>query len=69
MSGRPIVKRKRSVDEKEKKNPKVGIGRKMSCQNCQQKRHNVRSCTNDKKDPTLKEKGPKVTMDTMKANF
>ncbi|KAI7725235.1 hypothetical protein M8C21_005641 [Ambrosia artemisiifolia] len=59
MSGRPSVKRKRNADEKEKKNPKVGIGRKMSCQNCPGTGHNVRSCTNEKKDPSPKVKRPK----------
>ncbi|XP_021996103.1 uncharacterized protein LOC110893298 [Helianthus annuus] len=59
MPGRPAVKRKRSTDEKEKKNPKVGIGRKMSCQNCYEMGHNVRSCKNEKKDPPPKVKRPK----------
>ncbi|KAD2805173.1 hypothetical protein E3N88_38550 [Mikania micrantha] len=55
MPGRPTVKRKRDLSEKEKKNKTVGIGRKMICQNCHENGHNKRSCQKEKKDPQPKE--------------
>ncbi|KAK1411577.1 hypothetical protein QVD17_38128 [Tagetes erecta] len=55
MPGRPTVKRKRDPSEKEKKNKKVGIGRKIRCHNCLENGHNIRSCTKEKKDPQPKE--------------
>ncbi|KAD2804141.1 hypothetical protein E3N88_37518 [Mikania micrantha] len=58
MPGRPTVKRKRGSLEKDKKNTKIKIRRKMTCQNCQEVRHNIKSCKNDKKDPQPKEPRP-----------
>ncbi|KAD6119144.1 hypothetical protein E3N88_10415 [Mikania micrantha] len=61
MPGRPTVKRKRDPSEKEKKNKKVGIRRKMTCQNCQENGHNKRSCQKEKKDSQPKEPKRKVS--------
>ncbi|KAJ9557112.1 LOW QUALITY PROTEIN: hypothetical protein OSB04_011726 [Centaurea solstitialis] len=59
MPGRPTIKRKRDACEKEIKYSKVGIGRKMTCTNCQEKGHNTRSCKKPKKDPQPREVRPK----------
>lgn len=59
MPGRPTVKRKRDPSEKEKKSTKIGVGRKVRCQNCQEIGHNSRSCKKEKKHPQPKERRPK----------
>ncbi|GJU34695.1 phospholipase-like protein [Tanacetum coccineum] len=59
MPGRPCVNRKRGACEKDRKNAKVGFGRKMTCQKCYGKGHNSRSCKKQKTNPPPKDVRPK----------
>ncbi|KAJ9539891.1 hypothetical protein OSB04_026397 [Centaurea solstitialis] len=52
MPSRPTIKRKRDACEKEIKHSKVRIGRKMTCQNCQEKGHNIKSFNKANERPT-----------------
>ncbi|XP_076896786.1 uncharacterized protein LOC143570381 [Bidens hawaiensis] len=54
MPGRLTVKWKRDPSEKVKKSSKVGVKRHMTCQNCQEIGHNIRSCTKEKRNPQPK---------------
>ncbi|KAJ9557003.1 hypothetical protein OSB04_011617 [Centaurea solstitialis] len=59
MPSRPTIKRKRDACEKEIKHSKVRIGRKMTCQNCQEKGHNIKSFKKQMKGPQPREVRPK----------
>ncbi|GJZ53773.1 hypothetical protein Tco_0608658 [Tanacetum coccineum] len=59
MPGRPPVDRKRDASEKKIKYSKVRFGRKMPCQKCHGKGHNLRSCKKQKTDPLPKEVRPR----------
>lgn len=57
MRGRPSVKRKRHVSEK---NDKYPTGRVLTCKNCFETGHNIRSCKNPKQSvPPQKKKKKK----------
>ncbi|GJU27253.1 zinc finger, PMZ-type containing protein [Tanacetum coccineum] len=59
MPSRPCVNRKRGACEKDRKNVKVGFGRKMTCRKCYGKGHNSRSYKKQKTDPPPKDVRPK----------
>ncbi|CAI9302910.1 unnamed protein product [Lactuca saligna] len=55
MPGRPTVKRKRHVSERDDKFSQVSSkGRTVQCQNCQQKGHNKKTCKNPHVEPDPK---------------
>lgn len=56
MPGRPSVKRKRHVSEK---NDKYPTGRVITCKNCFETGHNIRSCKNPKQSVPPQEKKKK----------
>ncbi|XP_076921987.1 uncharacterized protein LOC143583616 [Bidens hawaiensis] len=60
MQGRLSIKRKRHKTKKQGKYKKVSTnGRYMTCSNCLEKGHNIKTCTNEKKTKSPKE--PKKT--------
>ncbi|GJZ53772.1 hypothetical protein Tco_0608657 [Tanacetum coccineum] len=59
MPGRPPVDRKRDASKKKIKYSKVEFGRRMPCQKCHGKGHNLRSCKKQKINPLPKEVRPR----------